>query len=538
MKQNLINNKFVIDNEHSMLQKHAVETAILIIYSSLLALVMYYHEPWFDEAQAWLIARDATISELFKSITHYEGHPSLWFLILMPLAKSGMPFEIGLKSINFVIVIISIALFILKAPFNRVYRCSVPFTYFFFYQYGVLSRPYSLMMLAFILSAIFFKKRNESPFRLTTSLILLCSSSAYGIVISLGIVIFWIYENMIQLYKYRVIIKAKGKLCASWTVLLVFNILLLLTLYPFKDTFALNVNKQSWMADILYMFFAAPMEALFTNSIYKELENLGNIYYMFILYGGFLITIVLLFMTIKYKKTGLYVIPYTLFSIFSSVVYFSSHHIGIIVMFYVFLIWCCLDENMNNTCNKEILNKRICGNFVKLVISISIIISIYWSLSSSVYDISHNYGNGRDIYEFITFHDLDKQNIYAAWYPMSVEDDGAEVNDYNFVCGIPALAYFNENIFLNFNEKKYDKCYLLHKINSDSNYMDNLIRESPPEVLLISNRIPYSFGKHISIDDFALVKTINANMIWKDSNYEFIDSIYIRKDLLKNYPGL
>lgn len=538
MKQNLVDNKIVFDNERSILRKYTVEIVILIIYSSLLALVMYYHEPWFDEAQAWLIARDATISELFKSITHYEGHPPLWFLILMPLAKSGVPFEIGLKSINFVIVLISITLFIFKAPFNRIYRCTVPFTYFFFYQYGVLSRPYSLMMLAFILIAMFFKKRNESPFRLTASLVLLCSSSAYGIVISLGIVIFWIYENMIQLFKHRVIIKAKRKLYASWAILLVFNIFLLFTIYPYKDTFAFNVNKQSWMADILYMFFAAPMEALFTNSIYKDLESLGNIYYMFILVGGYLITIVLLFITIKYKKIGLYVIPYTLFSIFSSVVYFSSHHVGIIAMFYVFIIWCCLDEDINNTCNKGILNSRIWGNIIELIISISIVISIYWSISSSIYDIRHNYGNGRDIYEFITYHDLDKQNIYAAWYPISLEDDSAKVYDYNFLCGIPALAYFNENILFNFNEKKNDKCYLLHKINSDSNYLDNLIRETKPEVLLISNRIQYSFGNHIKIDDFVLVKTIKANMIWKDSYYEFIDSIYIRKDLLINYPGL
>lgn len=536
MNQNLIKNKSVIDYEYSILQKHVVEIVVLLIYSSLLTFVMYYHEPWLDEAQAWLIARDATISELFRNVTHYEGHPPLWFLILMPFAKLGMPFEIGLKSINFVIVIISIAIFVLKAPFNRIYRCTVPFTYFFFYQYGALSRPYSLMMLAFILSAMFFKKRNESPYRLTASLILLCSSSAYGIVISFGIVIFWICENVIQLYKHSAVIKAK--LYMSWAILLIFNIMIVFTLYPYKDTFALNANKQSWMTNIFYMFFAAPMEALFTNSIYKDLESLSNIYYMFILAGGYLITIVLLFITIKYKKTGLYVIPYTLFSIFSSVVYFSSHHVGIIVMFYVFIIWCCLDENMDSACNNGILNKRIWGNFIKLIISISIIISINWSISSSIYDVRHNYGNGRDISEFITYHNLDKQNIYAAWYPISVEDNGAEIYDYNFLCGIPALAYFNENIFLNFNEKKNDKCYLLHKLNIDGNYIYNLIKENSPEVLLISNRIQYSFGKNINIDDFVLIRTFKANMIWKDSNNEYVDSIYIRKDLLKNYPGL
>ena len=40
-----------------------------------------YHEIWRDEGQAWLIARDTPLKDLFGVLKH-EGHPALWFLLL------------------------------------------------------------------------------------------------------------------------------------------------------------------------------------------------------------------------------------------------------------------------------------------------------------------------------------------------------------------------------------------------------------------------------------------------------------------------
>ena len=38
--------------------------AVLAVYVILVATVMCFHEPWFDEAQAWLIARDCSWREM------------------------------------------------------------------------------------------------------------------------------------------------------------------------------------------------------------------------------------------------------------------------------------------------------------------------------------------------------------------------------------------------------------------------------------------------------------------------------------------
>ena len=115
---------------------------VLALYMGLLVLVMCFHEPWLDEAQAWQIARCISLKDLFTTRTHYEGHPPLWHLILMPFAKLGMPYEFSLKGVSFVISSISMGLIIFRAPFPKIVRYLLPFNYFFFYQYGVISRDY------------------------------------------------------------------------------------------------------------------------------------------------------------------------------------------------------------------------------------------------------------------------------------------------------------------------------------------------------------------------------------------------------------
>jgi len=63
---------------------------IFILYLFITLYAVLNHEPWRDEAQSWLIARDANFFDIFKLLP-FEKAPALWYLILLPLAKSGMP---------------------------------------------------------------------------------------------------------------------------------------------------------------------------------------------------------------------------------------------------------------------------------------------------------------------------------------------------------------------------------------------------------------------------------------------------------------
>ena len=75
-------------------QEYSLETmaCLCIAVTSVMIsfLLIPYHEIWRDEAQAWLIARDTPLKDLFSVLKH-EGHPAGWFLLLMPFAKAGLP---------------------------------------------------------------------------------------------------------------------------------------------------------------------------------------------------------------------------------------------------------------------------------------------------------------------------------------------------------------------------------------------------------------------------------------------------------------
>ena len=70
-----------------------ISALLLLVYAVLTLIGATHHELWFDESQAWGIARDATL-ETFTEILRHEGHPAFWYLILMPFAKAGMFCEV------------------------------------------------------------------------------------------------------------------------------------------------------------------------------------------------------------------------------------------------------------------------------------------------------------------------------------------------------------------------------------------------------------------------------------------------------------
>ena len=181
----------------SHIEKKA-EILVLILFSILYVVVTYFHEPWFDEAQAWQIAKCASLKELIFEIPHYEGHPALWSLILAIPAKLGIPFEIGLKAVGMLFSIVSIWLILFKMPYPRIMRLIIPFTYFIFYQYGIIVRPYVMMMLALLLLALCFPQRFNHPWKYIGILVFLCLTSAYGIVLAGGIAICMVYELIIE----------------------------------------------------------------------------------------------------------------------------------------------------------------------------------------------------------------------------------------------------------------------------------------------------------------------------------------------------
>ena len=78
-------NRTQCDTIRHWLTPHRLHCIVLAAYVIVVGTVMCFHEPWFDEAQAWLIARDCSWWEMILERPHYEGHPPLWWMMLADL---------------------------------------------------------------------------------------------------------------------------------------------------------------------------------------------------------------------------------------------------------------------------------------------------------------------------------------------------------------------------------------------------------------------------------------------------------------------
>lgn len=133
-------------------RSRAFEWSFLGLFALLLGLVTARHEMWEDELQAWLIARDSnSLPELFRNL-HYEGHPLLWYLILyIPAHISWNP--INMQVINYAIAVAEAWLILSARKLNWAIRILLIFSFFVFYQYGVVARNYMLAMV-FLTAAV------------------------------------------------------------------------------------------------------------------------------------------------------------------------------------------------------------------------------------------------------------------------------------------------------------------------------------------------------------------------------------------------
>ncbi len=133
----------------------------LFFYILINLVLIWTHEPWGDEAQSWLIARDNPISELFLR-TSVEGHTVLWWLILAPFAKLGFPYiTANIVSLFFMTVTVWLVLF--KSPFPMVLKLVIIYSPLSVYHLSVFSRQYCLFALIASILAILYPKRLEKP---------------------------------------------------------------------------------------------------------------------------------------------------------------------------------------------------------------------------------------------------------------------------------------------------------------------------------------------------------------------------------------
>lgn len=160
-----------------------VRAALLVAFIVPLVLIVPRHELWFDEAQAWLLARDSGPAELFVERLRYEGSPGLWHLLLMPFAKAGLPVA-ALGWIGAACALAGAALLVRRGPFPAWATAGLLVSYPIGYQYAAVARSYTLMPVLLFAVAATWRDREARVGRLAVLLGLLANVSLHGLLVA------------------------------------------------------------------------------------------------------------------------------------------------------------------------------------------------------------------------------------------------------------------------------------------------------------------------------------------------------------------
>lgn len=565
------------------------EILALFIYAAAHLGMALVHEPFFDEAEAWQIARCVSLRTLFLETTHYEGHPPLWHLILMPFAKAGVPYELSLTLVSLLFTGTAVLLILRYAPFPRLVRLLLPFTYFFFYQYGVISRVYCVMMLAFVLLAMAYRRRNERPGRYVAVLILMCVTLAYGLVIAGGLAIVWLWEiwkesgcrqdehadenpggrgkREGQKSRDDLTVWERLRGCVTdrriwWlAVLLAAAIGVIWMIMPRRDAYAAvsataDTIETPFIVRLLYTLFVLPSDVALTD-IYSDHLRLSQAYLMpSALFSGVLIGILIWGMLLYYgRKRGtalLLVLPFSFFAVFSAAVYVSIHHIGIGLLYFCFWCWVTVESGECAVHTEEMASDREkvpegeeasagAANAVHsttvLLGTLAMLVSLYWTAAACKLDIDRNYAPGRSEAAFIKEHGLDRYRMMTGWLIAYDKKGDVWLTDINESSMSVNLApYFEHNLFFNFNGGRDERNYITHIHPSEEEtwrQYELWAQGEPPGVLWMMPELSAVYGETITMRDYALVYQGDVWQVWKAGANYYVSDIHVRRDLLE-----
>ena len=552
------------ENMKSNKQSKFIEWLIFAAYAVLLIVIACFHEPWYDEAEAWQMARGASIHDLLFYIPHYEGHPSLWYLILAIPAKLGVPYEFGLKSVAILAALIYGWLFLFKSPFPKLVRFSLPFHYFFFYQYGIISRPYGLSVLCLLLMAMAFKTRNEKPWRFILPMAFLCAFSGYGIVLAGGVCIAWLWD-ICKEKDWKIFSGSFWKDKRIWGLacLLVVAVLIILQIMPRSDTYATSSGPttNNIIIRLLYtLFVMLPDSTLITVLEGAAYLSRAKIAFAILLVGvvlGIIYVAVILGISNK-KNRHYYLIPYVLFAVFAAVVYFCAHHMGMLLAFTIFWLWIALEDA--DRCEtwkawKEKLklkeqDQKTLGMVGKFGLALILIMPLYWTIGASFLDITTQYYYGRDMAKFLKetgLYELKVMAEYDITVPYEVRETDYDAMDYvntEIVARpVAVIPYFDHNFCMNLGMGTDEAAYVLHRVPSreeNERVMAAWKGMGLPDVIIHETNLKLLFGDDVKSSDYVAVYEYPPYPnIWKafPSQYNIISKgyIYVHKDLIEKY---
>jgi hypothetical protein len=464
-----------------------------LLYASLLALVISRHEPWADEAQAWLMARDLSFFELFVRYLRYEGTPGLWHLLLMGPAKLGLPY-VSMSILSGLIATGGILLFLTRSKVPFVLRLLLPFSFILLYQYAVVARSYVLLPLLLFAIAAIYRDRTRRIWLFTLLLCLLANANLHGLLIALSLALIYMLETCRQ---WRWMDRtARRRHVAALAVFGAVIFLLVLQLFPPADSaFAAGIKSGTIHRLVYHGKVFWPGSLSFDSVPWLSLPILA----------------VSLVWFWRHKTLGEYVLPVAALVLFFALKYVAVYHQGVLFLLWVFAVWLGC-ERQSLGISRGGARLRLLDKLFPVVAVFVAVIQIGWSILTIQYDLTEPYSGSRQAAAYIKANHLQSKTIFVTGYHC-----------------VALLPYFQDNIFANLNDGRKPAFWWWSTNNpliqekhwlagNPAKILEDICRRQPDVVVM--NLMRLSKKVVVPLPSYAPVAHCRGTLFWKGKRYQ------------------
>ena len=307
-----------------------IKYTALLLFGILTFCLMLKRVPFWDEAHAWLIAKNLNFFELFQ-IEKYDGHLFIWHSLLMPFAHNNLMYPYPMYFLNWLFCMAALIILWNRAPFSNLTKFLITFSCPFFWYYAMVARCYSLSVFSLFLILAFYKQRLQKPVLFASLLVFAANTSVMAILGAFSIGLIFIKDLLVK----------KDKSFKNFYPFLImgFGAILVLTQllgahFPEKITPLIFLY---WLT--VYFFFASRSEVLFLKiiNISMALLTLG-LYVLFLVnyaknkraLSFFIVVNLLLFLFFFFGYSGLW------------------WHFLFFYIYFIFALWIAKEEKIES----------------------------------------------------------------------------------------------------------------------------------------------------------------------------------------------
>ena len=478
--------------------------------------MVLHHEPWLDEAQAWLMAKNMSWRDLlFQNIN--EGHPRLWHLLLKILITLKLPYN-AMNVFHFLIAFLVVYIIYRYGPWERYIKILIIFNYYFAYEYNIVARSYVLIGLLLFLYALTWKNRHKHPMITAIFLGLMCETHLFSLIIAFILAIIYLYD----LRKRKINLTLKYMFSGLLLILLAIHSLMLIipkSYTPFNG----NVGLLQNIKYVPLNFFLIPELQLSTRVYFSKIISNFNvsksIYYCFMNYLPLLTSTILFLgfiLSVIRKLNDLFKVAflYIIMVIFFTFVYGGTEwHAGVIFVFIVYLWW--EKEKASNESGSSVTTFSKKYKIVKVISIIFLLTSILNTGYNFVCDIRYKSSGSKQAAIALNSYIKDK----------NFNGNVLLTNDLSTVSVIPYLQKI-QNIYFpgygDFSYMKFDAMIPIIKTAKDNN--SSYLKQLNEYVKLNSNKNIFFIDKEFKDSENTFLKGSSWEKIYKFSG----DSRFIR----------